>query len=107
VIHHTDCGMLTFTNEVIRDLLAQSLETASFDNGKWKDPATGGGSIAAQYIEWLTISDEAKSVVDDVTRIRLHPLVPKTIPVYGYIYDVKTGRLAEVVGAAQAGAAGA
>jgi carbonic anhydrase len=105
VIHHTDCGMLTFTNEIIRDLLAQSLETASFDNGKWQDPGTGGGSTAASYIEWLTISDEARSVVDDVTRIRLHPLVPKTIPVYGYIYDVKTGRLTEVAGAADAGAA--
>jgi carbonic anhydrase len=100
VIHHTDCGMLTFTNEVIRELLAQSLETASFDNGRWQDPATGGGSNEGYYIDWLTISDEVRSVVDDVTRIRLHPLVPKTIPIYGYIYDVRTGRLTEVPEAA-------
>src|SRR5215207_10799272 len=31
IIHHTDCGMLTFTDEIIRDLLANSLETASID----------------------------------------------------------------------------
>jgi carbonic anhydrase len=37
-----------------------------------------------------------QSVVDDVQRIRAHPLVPKSIPIYGYIYDVKTGRLIEV-----------
>jgi carbonic anhydrase len=42
-------------------------------------------------------------VVDDVTRIRRHPLVPKTIPIYGYIYDVKTGRLVEVEEATRAG----
>src|SRR6516164_6440320 len=37
VIHHTDCGMLTFTNEIMRDLLSKSLDTATIDNGHWKD----------------------------------------------------------------------
>src|SRR5918911_1183693 len=37
VIHHTDCGMLTFTDEIMRDLLAKSLETASLENGRWQD----------------------------------------------------------------------
>jgi len=36
-------------------------------------------------------------VVEDVTRIRAHPLVPPRIPIYGYVYDVKTGQLQEVV----------
>src|SRR5882757_3452424 len=36
VIHHTECGMLYFTNEVIRGLLSQSLKTASLQNGEWK-----------------------------------------------------------------------
>ncbi|NOU23182.1 MAG: carbonic anhydrase, partial [Methyloglobulus sp.] len=40
-----------------------------------------------------------------VTRIRNHPLVPSDIPVYGYIYDVATGRLVEVPAASQAGRA--
>lgn len=102
VIHHTDCGMETFTNDIIRDLLANSLETAQFD-GEWKDVGSGGGSTAAQYIEFLPIKDLAQSVIDDVERIRNHPLVPGTIPIYGYIYDVKTGSLIEVREATEIG----
>jgi carbonic anhydrase len=41
--------------------------------------------------------------VDDVERIRHHPLVPKSIPVYGYLYDVRSGRLIEVEAATRAG----
>ena len=96
VIHHTDCGMLTFTNEVMRDLLGKSLDTASFHNGQWRDPGTGGGSPAGDYVEWLTIKDLAKSVVADVTRIRNHPLVPSRISLYGFIYNVSSGKLVEV-----------
>jgi carbonic anhydrase len=51
------------------------------------------------------ISDPDGSVVDDVKRIRSHPLVPGTIPIYGYIYDVRTGRLNEVAEATEAGKA--
>jgi carbonic anhydrase len=96
VIHHTDCGMLTFSNEVMRELLSKSLDTASFHNGQWRDPGTGGGSAAGDYTEWLTIKDLAKSVVSDVIRIRTHPLVPPRIPIYGYIYNVSSGKLVEV-----------
>ncbi len=103
VIHHTDCGMLTFTNEVMRELLAKSLDTASFHNGQWRDPGTGGGSPAGEYLEWLTIKDLAKSVVSDVTRIRHHPLVPPKIPIYGYIYNVSSGKLVEVPEAMSSG----
>src|SRR5450631_2619929 len=70
VIHHTDCGMLTFTNDIMRDLLSKSLETAGIENGAWKDSGQGPGSEAGQYVEWLTIQDLAKSVAADVTRIR-------------------------------------
>ena len=45
---------------------------------------------------WLTISDAARSVSEDVRRIRSHPLVPNVIPIYGDLYDVATGRLVEV-----------
>ena len=44
--------------------------------------------------------------LEDVTRIKAHPLVPAGIPVYGYIYDVATGRLVEVHAATAAGSAG-
>ena len=105
VIHHTDCGMLTFTNDIMRDLLSKSLETAGIENGAWKDSGTGPGSEAGQYVEWLTIQDLAKSVTDDVRRIRTHPLVPARIPIYGFIYDVASGNLIEVPEATKAGAA--
>lgn len=104
VIHHTDCGMLTFTNEIMRDLLSKSLQTAQIEAGEWRDVGNdGGGSRAADYIEWLTIRDLQESVVADVTRIRTHPLVPATIPIYGYIYEVGTGSLIEVPEATKAG----
>jgi carbonic anhydrase len=80
VIHHTDCGMLAFTNEVIRGLLEHSLETAVLEGGKWKDVGRGPGSTAGNYIEWLTIRNQEKSVVEDVVRIKTHPLVPAGIP---------------------------
>lgn len=105
VIHHTDCGMETFTDAVIRGLLANSLETAQIDTEGWHDVGQGPGSQEGDFISWLTISDLAKSVVEDVARIRNHPLVPATIPIYGYIYDVKTGRLVEVPEATAAGVA--
>lgn len=104
VIHHTDCGMQFFTNEVIRGLLAKSLETAELRADGFHDIGRGPGSRAGEYIEWLAVSDPQQAVVDDVARIRAHPLVPAGIPIYGYIYDVKTGGLIEVEQATQAGA---
>jgi carbonic anhydrase len=105
VIHHTNCGMEFFTDEVMRSLLASSLDTAELGSDGFRDVGTGPGSTEAAYIDWLTISDNAQSVVADVRRIREHPLVPGRIPVYGYIYDVTTGRLIEVPDATAAGAA--
>jgi carbonic anhydrase len=51
--------------------------------------------------------DQAASVVQDVRRIREHPLVPAAIPIYGYVYDVRSGRLDEVKPATEAGRAAA
>jgi carbonic anhydrase len=104
VIHHTECGMLYFTNEVIRGLLASSLETAELTAQGFRDVGKTPGSRAGEYIEWLTYKDQKQAVLDDVARIRNHPLVPKSIPVYGYIYDVKSGKLVEVEGAKATGA---
>lgn len=105
VVHHTDCGMETFTDEIMRDLLASSLKTATVDSTGWHDSGEGPGSSEGNYIDWLTITDNARSVVEDVERIRHHPLVPGDIPIYGYIYDVKTGSLMEVPEATAAGRA--
>jgi carbonic anhydrase len=105
VIHHTDCGMEFFTDEVMRDLLASSLETAALGPDGFSDVGAGPGSSEGEYVDWLTIADQQRSVVADVTRIRTHPLVPARIPIYGYLYDVATGRLVEVPAATEAGRA--
>jgi carbonic anhydrase len=103
VIHHTNCGMEYFTDEVMRTLLAQSLETAALDSTGFHDVGQGPGSTEGEFIDWLTIKDQTASVTADVQRIRNHPLVPKSIPIYGYLYDVKTGKLIEVPLATAAG----
>jgi len=105
VIHHTDCGMETFTSEIMSELLDHSLKTASVDADGWHDCCEGPGSAEGKYINWLTIKDQAISVTEDVIRIKSHPLVPADIPVYGYIDDVKTGSLIEVPTATDAGKA--
>lgn len=105
VIHHTDCGMETFTNDIMSDLLASSLQTSSVDATGWHDNNPGPGSTDGKYINWLTIKNQAESVLEDVKRIKAHSLVPSNIPVYGYIYDVTTGNLIEVPEATEAGKA--
>ena len=105
VIHHTDCGMEFFTNDVMRGLLASSLETAQLTANGFQDVGHGPGSKAGEYIEWLTIRDQKQAVIDDVERIRNHPLVPKSIPVYGFVYDVHSGKLIEVEGSSAVGKA--
>jgi carbonic anhydrase len=94
-----------FTNNVIRGLLENSLETAELTSTGFRDVGKGTGSRAGEFIEWLTIPDQRQAVVDDVARIRTHPLVPPSIPIYGYVYDVKSGMLIEVEAATRAGAA--
>jgi carbonic anhydrase len=105
VIHHTDCGMALFSDAVIRDLLAKSLEPAVIDQNGWRDIGTGPGSDAGEFVDWLTFKDPTSAVVTDVRRIRNHPLIPPRIPIYGFVYDVKTGKLIEVPEAAKIGAA--
>lgn len=105
IIHHTDCGMLTFKNDELHDLLSESLETAALGEDGWYNPTKEGGSQAAQYINFLPIRDLAKSVVDDVKTVRENPLVPDNIPIHGYIYEVETGKLVEVKEATEIGKA--
>ena len=106
VIHHTNCGMEFFTDDVMRGLLGQSLDTAELGADGFHDVGGGPGSSEAAYIDWLTIPDRERSVVQDVARIRAHPLVPRRIPIYGYVYEVESGKLVEVPDATKAGEAG-
>ena len=79
VIHHTDCGMLTFTNDHLR--------------AKLRDE-TGAD---ASHIDFLPFGDLEQSVRDDVSAILASPFIDDSIPVSGYIYDVKTGAVTRVV----------
>ena len=93
----------TFTDEMMRSLLRQSLDTAKLEAEGWHDVGRGPGSSEGEFIDWLTIKDQAESVTSDVRRIRSHPLVPSSVEIYGYVYDVKAGGLIEVPEATKAG----
>ncbi|MEK7724980.1 MAG: carbonic anhydrase, partial [Acidobacteriota bacterium] len=69
--------------------------------------ATTPGSPEGKYINWLTIKDQVGSILEDVERVKTHPLVPTNIPVYGYLYDVKSGKLIDVTAKATNNAVGA
>ena len=78
VIHHTDCGMLTFSNEDLHTKVKQELHTN------------------ADNIDFLPFKDVEQSVRDDVTFLRNSPLIPKSIDISGFIYDVRSGKLLPV-----------
>ncbi|CAN5576867.1 carbonic anhydrase [soil metagenome] len=79
VIHHTDCGMLTFSNDDLHARLHESF------------------GEEASNIDFLPFSDLEQSVRDDVTAVRDNPFIPSEIDISGFIYDVQTGRLERVV----------
>jgi carbonic anhydrase len=79
VIHHTDCGMVTFTNEQLAAKVQQDL---GVDVGKR---------------DFLPFTDIEQSVRDDVATLRASPLIPRDIPISGAVYDIRTGELHEVV----------
>ncbi len=82
VIHHTDCGMLTFTNEVIREKLGETLGAEA--------------GTAAAALDFEPFPDVDQSVRDDVAAIKASPLVRKDVPITGFVYDVTTGKLHQV-----------
>ena len=96
VIHHTDCGMQLFDSATMASLLETSRATANFDGTAWSNPQAEGGSSEGWHVAWLTFKNLEQSVRDDVIRIRNHPLTPKDVPVWGFIYDVKSGQLLPV-----------
>ncbi|RLV90897.1 Uncharacterized protein JA1_004222 [Spathaspora sp. JA1] len=77
VIHHTDCGMLTFSDEGLRTIVEK-------ETGQNVD-----------HFAFLPFNDLAKSVKDDVEFLKNSPLV-LDVPITGYIYDVKTGKITQV-----------
>jgi carbonic anhydrase len=79
VVHHTDCGMLTFDNPTMHGICQERL------------------GVDASDIDFLPFADLEQSVRDDVEIVRSSPLIPNDVEVTGFVYDVKTGKLQEVV----------
>ena len=78
VIHHTNCGMELFTDDIMREPVGEQPENREpWINNGWHNFGKGPGSTEGNYVNWMTFSDNAKSVVEDVARIRSHPLVPR------------------------------
>lgn len=78
VIAHTDCGMLTFSNEELRGRLAAE---------------TGAD---ASDVDFLPFGDLETSVRDGFRAIRESPLLPGSLQLSGWVYDVRSGRIGEV-----------
>jgi carbonic anhydrase len=78
ILHHTDCGMLTFKNE---DVYAKVEEALGAD---------------ASGIDFLPFPDLDQSVRDDIQFLKDSPLIPDDVSIRGFVYDVKTGRVREV-----------
>jgi len=78
VIHHTDCGMLTFSNADLRTKLKQELKAD------------------ADHIDFLPFKDLEQSVRDDIATLKASPLIPDNVDISGFIYDVKSGKLSPV-----------
>lgn len=78
IIHHTDCGMLTFTDQQLHEKIKQDLQTN------------------ADAIAFLPFNDLEQSVRDDMAILRASPLIPDNIDIFGFIYDVKSGKLLPV-----------
>jgi carbonic anhydrase len=78
VIHHTECGMLTFTNPGLHAKVKEDL------------------GADASHIDFLPISDLEESIREDVAFLLSSPLIPGDVVVRGFLYDVRTGRLNEI-----------
>jgi carbonic anhydrase len=77
LIHHTDCGMLTFSD----DELAEKLEGETGQRPEWRA---------------LSFSDLEQDVHEGIERIRSSPFIPRTDSVRGFVYEVESGRLREI-----------
>jgi carbonic anhydrase len=87
VINHTDCGMLTFKDNELAERLAKKY----------------GRAEEASRIQFYSFSNLEQNVREQVRKIKENPLIPKDVRVSGFIYDVDTGRLLNIVYEARQG----
>ena len=78
VIQHTDCGMLTFTDDKLREKLK------------------GETGHDASHLHFHSFPDLEKSVKKQLQIIRSNAFLPRDIDVHGFVYDVRTGKLREI-----------
>jgi carbonic anhydrase len=93
-----------FKSNQLAELLTTSLSTAKIvpdaaapKGVKFENVSSEGG--ASTDIDFLHIDDQDQSVKEDVAKIAQHPLVAPGIPVHGYVYDCKTGKINHIVSA--------
>ena len=79
IINHTDCGMLTFKDEELGARLQAST-----------------GAAVVSPARFYSFSDVEANVRQQIQKVKSHPWIPDGIPIRGFIYDVKTGRVKEV-----------
>lgn len=96
VIHHTDCGMASITNEEMRTLLRGSLGPSAKTENGWANVTDEPGAETMPEMDFMPFTDAEQSLIEDVRALRAHPLVSKEIPIHAYIYDIHTGELREV-----------
>jgi carbonic anhydrase len=90
IVHHTQCGMALLSDQMSRDLLVESLKLGRSKGSDWRDRLGRPASMM------LAIQDPWHSLVEDLERIRNHPLVPADVEIHGYMYQLETGELVEV-----------
>ncbi|HFI2431403.1 TPA: beta-class carbonic anhydrase [Streptococcus suis] len=79
VLHHTDCGAQTFTNEDFATKLKRDLQV----------------DVSGQ--DFLPFTDVEESVREDIALLKQSPLIPDDVEIFGAVYDVDTGRMTEVI----------
>ena len=79
IINHTDCGLLKVREYELRSRLTEKM-----------------GVVASEPTHFHAFDDLEANVREQIRRVKLHPWIPKHIPVRGFVYDVKTGKLSEV-----------
>jgi len=102
VIHHSGCGMQAYTDEDIRHLVGLEDNHTHAPGTKWWNILKSARTPAD--IHWLTFRDLELSIVEDVQRIRTHPLVPPAVAIHGFIYHIHHGTLEPVAEANRIGA---
>lgn len=80
IINHTDCGLLKVREDELKARLTEKM-----------------GTTSAEPAHFHAFDDLEENVRLQMRRVKSHPWIPKHIPVRGFVYDVKTGRLREVV----------